>query len=190
MDFVKRLREAFSEYRRQKRGDNYDPNYDPKVAELEHKVAKDVDNIKHVYPLTSDVALYGGAGAAAGSIEPLVAGSAIGPAGLALGAAGMGAAAYMRKNAIDNAIRQKKQHSDELQKAYTEQWTKYKNKRIAEITGKRVGDLAKEGKMVTDAGDIIDIDYDYYRTVPFTTLERVFETGADAVWDKAHAKKK
>lgn len=190
MDFVKRLREAFGEYRRQKRDDKYDPNYDPKVAELEHKVAKDVDNIKHLFPMTSNSAFLGGVGTTLGSVGPLVEGSAFGPAGLALGAAGLGSAAYMRKNVIDNAIRLKKQHSDELQKAYTEQWTKYKNKRIAEITGKRVGDLAKEGKMVTDAGDIIDIDYDYYRTVPFTTLERVFETGADAVWDKAHAKKK
>lgn len=190
MDFVKRLREAFDEYRRQRKSDSYDPNYDPKVSKLEQKVAKDVDNIKHVYPLTSDAALAGSVGTAAGSIGPLVEGSALGPIGLALGAAGMGTAAYMRKNAIDNAIRQKKQHSDELQKAYTEQWSKYKNKRIAEITGKGVGDLAKEGKMVTDAGDIIDIDYDYYRTVPFTTLERVFENGAEAVWNKAHAKKK
>ena len=179
--FVERLRESFNDYSRQ-------PD-SQKVYDLKRKIAQDELNLKYGVPLVSDGAFAAGAGAATSAVGPMAAGSALGPVGLALGAAGMGAGAYIRARGSEKNIAARREHNEELQKELTNQWTEYKNKRIADVTGRSVGDLAREGKMVTDDGDIVDIDYGYYKTVPRTTLERVFGDGADAVWEKAHSKK-
>lgn len=181
MDFVGRLREAFDEYSRQ--GNNQE------VRDLKRKVAQDEFNLKYGAPLVGGGTVASGAGAASAAIGPAAAGSALGPIGLALGAAAMGIGAYAHAKGTENAINARRKDNAALQEALTKQWIEYKNKRIADVTGRSVGDLAKEGKMVTDAGDIVDIDYNYYKTVPFATLERVFGDGAEDVWNKAHAKK-
>ncbi len=76
---------------------------------------------------------------------------------------------------------------DAMQKEATNQWTKFKNDAIKKSSGGKytVEKLAKEGKMVDDDGNIVNIDYDYYKTVPYQTLNRVFgKAGAEAVRKK------
>lgn len=72
---------------------------------------------------------------------------------------------------------------EKLQQAYVDQWTNYKNDRIEAVSGKTIGDWAREGKMFDDDGNLLDIDYTYYATVPYATLQRVFGDGADDVWN-------
>ena len=80
--------------------------------------------------------------------------------------------------------KERKRILDAMQEEATNQWTKYKNDAIKKSSGGKytASKLAAEGKMVTDDGDIVDIDYDYYAKVPQGTLERVFgKSGAKAV---------
>ena len=70
----------------------------------------------------------------------------------------------------------------ELSHAYANQWTDYKNSRIGRVYGPdMLKTYASQGKMFDDNGDLVDIDYDYYATVPQGTLRRVFGDGADDV---------
>lgn len=83
--------------------------------------------------------------------------------------------------------KERKRIFDAMQKEATKQWTKYKNDAIRQSSGGKytVEKLAKEGKMVDDDGNIVNIDYDYYKTVPYETLNRVFgKAGAEAVRKK------
>lgn len=98
-----------------------------------------------------------------------------------LGLLAGGADAYIRTGHVDNLIKDRRKINSQIAKLNVENWTDYKNDQIERNTGKTVGDWAREGKMFLDDGTIEDIDYDYYATVPYQTLERMFGDGADDV---------
>lgn len=91
------------------------------------------------------------------------------------------------KKHLDQDLYSKKKAKEELSRAYANQWTDYKNQSIndtyygGDSGGTAVGSWARVGKMFDDDGNIVDIDYDYYSTVPYSTLKRVFQDGADDV---------
>jgi len=88
------------------------------------------------------------------------------------------------KKHLGQDLYSKKKAKEELSRAYANQWTDYKNEAINRIYGsgeQTVGDWARAGQMFDDDGNIVDIDYDYYATVPYSTLKRVFQDGADDV---------
>lgn len=97
--------------------------------------------------------------------------------GLLLG----GADAYLRTAQTNRAIDKHRSLSKQIAEAKLENWVDYKNDQIGRNTGKTVGEWARLGKMFDDDGNLVDIDYDYYATVPRQTLNRVFGDGADAV---------
>lgn len=102
--------------------------------------------------------------------------------GGALGVTLGGADAYLRTAHANSLIRKRDEINKELQQEYLKNWTNYKNDKVKQLTGMSVDDYASAGKMIDDDGNIVDIDYDYYATVPEATLERVFGTmGAQAV---------
>jgi hypothetical protein len=110
------------------------------------------------------------------------------PATLGAGAGISGVLALIANSALTSSEKyhtaERKRILDEKQREATNQWTDFKNEAIKKASkGKYdVTALAKQGKMVDDDGNIIDIDYDYYQTVPYQTLERVFGAeGAEAV---------
>lgn len=107
--------------------------------------------------------------------------------GAGLGALGALSGNYILTKNETAHTKERKRIFDAMQKEATNQWTKYKNDAIRQSSGGKytVEKLAKEGKMVTDDGNIVDIDYDYYKTVPYETLNRVFgKAGAEAVRKK------
>lgn len=70
---------------------------------------------------------------------------------------------------------------DALREAGVNQWVNYKNDSIKKYTGKTAGDWAREGLMIDDNGNLREIDFDYYSTLPYSKLKEVFGDGADYV---------
>ena len=119
---------------------------------------------------------------------PMIGGWDVGPVtgliGTALGAplVAFGTAEQMKSD--ETYYDDKNRISKDMMKEANKLWRDYKNDVISKVTNGEytVGKLAKEGKMVDDDGNIIDIDYDYYSTLSNDTLDSVFgEDGANAV---------
>lgn len=174
--FVDNLRNAFKGYESAAKS--------PKMADLEREWEKEKAR-KLGARTAADTAYLAGSAATSAGV------STGNPIAMGVGA-GLGALGALSGNYIltKNETAHTKEHKrifDAMQKEATKQWTKYKNDAIRQSSGGKytVEKLAKEGKMVTDDGDIVDIDYDYYKTVPYETLNRVFgKAGAEAVRKK------
>lgn len=86
------------------------------------------------------------------------------------------------KKHLDQDMYSEKKAKEELSQAYANQWTDYKNSEIERIYGPEGRRFyTRYGKMFDDDGELVDIDYDYYATVPQGTLRRVFGDGAEDV---------
>ena len=95
------------------------------------------------------------------------------------------------KKHLDQMLYNKKKAKEELTHAYANRWADYKNNSIRKLLGpETASSYTRMGKMFDDAGDIVDIDYDYYSTVPYSALERVFGENAKDVRKVSQDKKK
>lgn len=175
--FVDNLRNAFKGYEK-----NATKSY--KMPELERDWQKEKARVLGAHT-AADAAYFAGSAATSAGVStghPIAMGI-----GAGLGAlSALGGNYILTKNEIAHT-KERKRIFDAMQKEATKQWTKYKNDAIRQSSGGKytVEKLAKEGKMVDDDGNIVNIDYDYYKTVPYETLNRVFgKAGAEAVRKK------
>lgn len=181
-NFVSNLRNAFQDY------DKAAKSY--KMPELEREWEKEKAR-KLGARTAADAAYFAGSAATSAGVStghPIAMGI-----GAGLGALNALAGNYILTKNETTHTKERKRILDEMQKENTRSWTEFKNDTIDRVgNGKfSVASLAKDGKMVTDDGDIVDIDYDYYAKVPQETLERVFgEEGAKSVSKKISERKK
>ena len=91
------------------------------------------------------------------------------------------------KDHLRQSMYSKKKAREELTHAYANRLTDYKNSWINQLfetddyKNDGLKSIVKSGKMFDDNGNLEDIDYDYYATVPQGTLKRVFGDGAEDV---------